>query len=76
MYNQRCYHSDEYKVHRNFKQVLCKKSGCDEMTRFAYEFCDTHAKKYRVKEHYYQKKLIKIALMQILIGNLEIKNTI
>ena len=69
--NQPCYHPDEYKVHRNFRQVSCKE--CGQMTRSEYEFCDEHAKKYRVKEYYNQKKLVKLASMQVVVGNLEVK---
>ncbi len=75
VYNQRYYHLDGCKVHRNSKQVPYKKSGYNKMTRSIYEFCNTYAKKHRVKEYYHQKKLAKIVSIQILIGNLEVKNT-
>ncbi len=73
VYNWPCYYPDGCKVYRNSRQILCKE--CDQMTIFKYGFCDEHAKKYRVKEHYNQKKLAKIASMQIPISNLEVKNT-
>ena len=58
--NRRCYNSKGCKVHWDSRQVACKESGCKEITRSKY--CDTHAKKYRSKEYYYQKKLAKMCL--------------
>ena len=59
--NQKCYHPKGCKVYRNSRQVACKKSGCEEMTKSKYDYCDTHAKKHRSKEHYHRKKLTKQA---------------
>ncbi|GET56153.1 hypothetical protein GLOIN_2v1791272 [Rhizophagus irregularis DAOM 181602=DAOM 197198] len=53
------------------EQVACKESGCDEMTRSRYDYCDTHAKKHRSREHYHRKKQAKMASAEIPIGNLE-----
>src|ERR1044071_6523980 len=74
--NRRCYDPKGCKVHQNSRQVPCKESGCDEMTRSRYDYCDTHAKKHRSKEHYHQKKQAKIALAKIPIGNLEVNENI
>ncbi len=38
-----------------------------------YRYYNDHVKKYRVKEHYNQKKLAKLASMQVAIGNLEVE---
>src|SRR5437763_3649022 len=70
--NRRCYDSDGCKVHRNSRQVPCKKKECGKWTNSTYDYCDTHAKKHRSKEHYHQKKLDKMALMQVIVGNLEV----
>ena len=70
--NRRCYHPDGCKVHRKSRQVPCLEPGCDENTRSKYDYCDTHAKKHRSKEHYHQKKQAKLASTQILVGNLEV----
>jgi hypothetical protein len=56
--NQRCYDPKGCKVHRNSRQLFCKE--CGEPTRGKYDYCDTHAKKHRSREHYHQKKLAKI----------------
>ena len=42
--NRRYYNPKGCKVHRDSRQVACKKSGCKEMTRSKYDYCDTHAK--------------------------------
>ena len=65
--NRRCYHPKGCKVHRNSRQVFCKE--CGELTRSKYDYCDTHAKKHRSKEHYHQKKLAELASTQGLVGN-------
>ena len=65
--NQRCYDPKGCKVHQNSQQVLCKE--CGKETRFKYDYCDTHAKKYRSREHYHRKKQAKLASMQILAKN-------
>ena len=70
--NRRCYNPKGCKVHRDSRQVACKESGCDEMTRSRYDYYDTHAKKYRSREHYHRKKQAKLASTQILVGNLEV----
>jgi len=46
------------------------------MTRSRYDYCDTHAKKHRSREHYHQKKQAKIASAEIPIGNLEVNENI
>src|SRR5215475_11308450 len=66
--NRRCYHPKGCKVHRDSRQVPCKESGCEENTRSKYDYCDTHAKKHRSREHYQQKKQAKLALTQIPVG--------
>ncbi len=71
--NQRCYDLKRCKVHQNSRQVLCKE--CDELTRSKYDYCDTHAKKYRSKEHYHQKKLANLDSMQIGVGNSEVNKS-
>ena len=60
VYNQRCYHSSGCKAHQKSRQVSCKEAGCEENTRSKYDYCDTHAKKHRSREHYHQKRLAKI----------------
>ena len=70
--NRRCYDPKGCKAHRDSRQVACKESGCDEMTSSKYDYCDTHAKKHRSREHYHRKKQAKIASKQILVGNLEV----
>src|SRR4051812_38294839 len=72
VYNQRCYDPKGCKVYRNSRQVPCKEKECDKMTRSGYDYCDTHAKKHRSREHYHRKKQAKLALTQILVGNLEV----
>lgn len=57
--NRRCYDPKGCKIHQNSRQVLCKE--CDKPTRSKYDYCDIHAKKHRLKEHYYWKKLTKQA---------------
>ena len=42
------------------------------MTRSEYEYCDDYVKKHKAKKYYNQKKLAKLALTQIMIGNLEV----
>src|SRR5688572_22163953 len=68
--NRKCYDLKEYKVHQNSRQVSYKKY--DKLIRFRYDYCDTHTKKYKLRKYYHQKKQVKLASMQILIGNLEI----
>ena len=70
MHNQRCYDPKGCKVHQNSRQVLCKK--CGGPTRGKYDYCDTYAKKHRSREHYHQKKQAKLALTEILVGDLEV----
>ena len=70
--NQRCYDPNGCKVHRDSRQVPCKQLGCEERTRSKYDFCDTHAKKHRSREHYHRKKLAKMASKQVMVGNLEV----
>ena len=73
--NRRCYDPKGCKVHQNSRQVLCKEPGCKENTRSKYDYCDTHAKKHRSREHYHQKKQAKqakLASTEILVGNLDI----
>ncbi|PKK56677.1 hypothetical protein RhiirC2_721705 [Rhizophagus irregularis] len=67
VHNQRCYDPKGCKVHRNSRQVLCKE--CGEPTRSKYDYCDTHAKKHRSREHYHQKKQAKLASAEILPNN-------
>ncbi|CAB4483758.1 unnamed protein product [Rhizophagus irregularis] len=74
--NWRCYSPKGCKVHRDSRQVACKESGCDEMTRSRYDYCDTHAKKHRSREHYHRKKQAKMASAEIPIGNLEVNENI
>jgi len=52
-------------------KFLAKKKNA-EWTNSGYDYCDTHAKKHRSKEHYHRKKLAKMASTQILVGNLEV----
>ncbi|RHZ76069.1 hypothetical protein Glove_207g7 [Diversispora epigaea] len=55
-----CYHPNGCKVHRNSPiRVPCKE--CGQLTYSSYEFCDTHADKYRRQDHYHRKKLEKLA---------------
>src|SRR3954469_8905196 len=68
--NRKCYDPKGCKVHRNSRKVLCKE--CDRPTRGKYDYCDTHAKKHRSREHYHQKKQAKLASMEILVGILEV----
>ena len=70
--NRRCYDPKGCKVHQNSRQVLYKEKECDEQTRSKYDYCDTHAKKYRSKEHYHRKKLNKMASTKIQVSNLEV----
>ena len=65
--NRPCYHPDGCKVYRNSRQVPCGK-----WTNSTYDYCDTHAKKHRSKEHYHRKKLDKMASIQVIVGNLEV----
>ncbi|CAB4394141.1 unnamed protein product [Rhizophagus irregularis] len=57
--NQRCYDPDGCKVHRNSRQVPCKEKECGKWTYSTYKYCDTT-----------QKKLAKLALMQVMVGQL------
>ena len=57
--NRKCYDPKGCKVHQNSSQVPCKE--CGKLTRSGYDYCDTHAKKHRSKEHYHRKKLAKQA---------------
>src|SRR3989337_2360135 len=59
--NRRCYDPKGCKAHRKSRQVACKESGCEEMTKSKYDYYDMHAKKHRSKEHYHQKKLAKMS---------------
>ena len=61
--NRRCYNPKGCKVHQDSRQVACKESGCKEMTRSKYDYCDTHAKKRRSKEYYHRKELAKMYLV-------------
>src|SRR5438046_9250124 len=70
--NWRYYDPKGCKVHQDSRQIPCKQLRCEEQTRSKYDYCDTHVKKHRSKEHYHQKKLDKLASTQILVGNLEV----
>ncbi|CAB4374169.1 unnamed protein product [Rhizophagus irregularis] len=63
--NQRCYHPDGCKVHRNSWQVPCKQPGCKKWTRGGYGFCDPHAKKLRANKRYHQQKLTELAKLDV-----------
>ncbi len=68
--NRRCYDLKGCKVYQNSRQVPCKEY--DKETRFGYDYCDTYAKKHRLREYYHQKKQARLVSTQVLVDNLEV----
>ena len=58
--NKGCYRPEGCKIHwKAPTRVPCKE--CGKLTYSGYDYCDTHADKYRRRDRYQQKKLEKMA---------------
>ena len=69
--NRGCYHPEGCYIHRNSpSQVFCKE--CGKLSYSGYEYCNDHARKYRKREQYHQKRIVDLASAEILVGNLKV----